>query len=165
MWRQLLVDVREHFPPVRLRHLFASRNLLQDLSPEAFDVVFLVAFVPPAALRHVVLQLVNGVLSVLPALDLLGGPVRGAVVGRGMVADPIRHGLDDARLVPLQTVFAGRFGRVVNGEHVGAVDADRRDPIRRRPSASDAIARELLRRGRGDRIPIIPTARKRKSSR
>src|SRR5918996_253322 len=64
-----------------------------------------------------------------PLLDLLLGLVPAAVVGGGVWAHPVRHGLDQGRCAVRPGPLRGLAGGPVDREHVVAVDPDPREAV------------------------------------
>ena len=73
---------------------------------------------------HVVLEARDRIVLALPRVHLVHRPIGRAVIGRAVMTETIGHRFDEHRPRLSQCDLARRFGCVVHGEQVVAIDPD-----------------------------------------
>jgi hypothetical protein len=136
--RQLGVEMVEHGGggERRDRQVFVGRRL--DLRAAVFEQRLLVVLAPMAGFDQVIAQAGDGLLLPMRAYLRVVAVARG-VVGGGVIAEAIGHGLDQGRPAARARLGEGAFHAFAHGDHVVAVDL----------LAGEAGGDRLLRQGLG----------------
>lgn len=140
----------------RLQLLLRGLHLLQNLPPDLRPGLLLKLLVPQVLVLQPLLKAGDRVVSRLPGIHLVVGPVGEAIVAGTVVGDSVAHELEQNGFpAVLERPAPGFFGGLVHGEDVRAVDAQAFDAVSD-ASHGDAVAAVLLGRGRRDGEAVVP---------